>query len=64
MLKHDSTPTLAPELELDLFDDYPDEVLECEWNPALAQVLQLRKQRLEYAYAEPQLLYADPPDYF
>ena len=60
MLKHDSIPTLMPELELDPNGDYPGEVLGCEWNPALEQFLQLKKRRLEHR--EPQLLYAYPPD--
>ncbi len=31
----------------DRLDEYPDEVLECEWNPALEQVLRLRLNRKE-----------------
>lgn len=62
MSTHDSTPTLPPELELDLFAGYPEEVLECEWNPALQEVLRLRERRR--GYTEPQSLHADayPPD--
>jgi hypothetical protein len=60
MLKHDTIPTLTPELEVDLFEDYPEEVLVCEWNPALEQVIRLRKHRLEPA--EHQWLYAYQPD--
>jgi len=62
MSTHDSTPTLPPELELDLFDSYPEEVLECEWNPALQEVLRLRARRLGYAEPQPLHAYPYPPD--
>ncbi len=47
MMKQDSIPTLTSELMQDSLDEYPDEVLECEWNPALEQVLRLRLNRKE-----------------
>jgi hypothetical protein len=58
MMKHDAIPMLTPELVFDPYDDYPEEVLECEWNPALEQVIRLRQQRrsptqLQLVYAEP-----------
>ena len=58
MSKHDAIPTLAPELVLDRYDDYPEEVLECEWNPVLEQVFRLRKH--EPTPADPQRLHAEP----
>ncbi len=60
MMKHDAIPTLTPELVSDPYDDYPKEVLECEWNPALQQVLRLRQHRLRPAQLE--LVYAEPAD--
>jgi hypothetical protein len=60
MLKNDPIPTLTQDLILDRFDDYPEEVLECEWNPALEQLLQLRRRG--YQTIEPQRLYAYPPE--
>jgi len=49
MLKNDPTPMLSPELEIDLHEEYPEEVLTSEWNPALAQVLMLKQRRQEDA---------------
>ncbi len=49
MLKNEPTPMLSPELEIDLHEEYPEEVLSCEWNPALAQVLMLKQRRREDA---------------
>jgi len=49
MLKYKDTPVLTSELELDLLDDYPLEVLASEWNPALAQVQLLKRHRQEDA---------------
>jgi hypothetical protein len=58
MLKHqDPIPTLTAELVVDPFEDYPEEVLESEWNPVLTQVSRLRQQRRKPA--KPQLLYAN-----
>ena len=57
MPKSDAIPTLTPDLELDRFDGYPEEVLECEWNPVLEQVLRLRGRRP--APRDPQRLYAE-----
>ena len=59
MPRHDSIPTLTPELVLDRYEGYPDQVLECEWNPALNEVLRLRQQRLKSAI--PLTLIASPP---
>ena len=53
MAKHDSIATLTPDLVLDSYDGYPEEVLACEWNPALNQVLRLRKARRKPAVAKP-----------
>lgn len=51
MLKRDETSVLTQEQELDLelLDDYPLEVLASEWNPALAQVQLLKRRRQEDA---------------
>lgn len=59
MLNQDPIPTLTPELVLDPLDDYPEQVLECEWNPALEQVLRLRKKRRIPGTGP--ALYAEPP---
>ncbi len=61
MMKHDPIPTLTPEQVLDRYEDYPEEVLECEWNPALQQVLRLRQHQPRSA--QPQQLYAEPADW-
>ncbi len=53
MSHHDSIPTLTPDLVLDRYDGYPEEVLECEWNPALNQVLRLRQHRQKSALPKP-----------
>jgi hypothetical protein len=45
MLIHEETPVLMSELELELLDDYPLEVLASGWNPALAQVQLLKRRR-------------------
>ncbi|MEJ2692216.1 MAG: hypothetical protein P8166_03940 [Candidatus Thiodiazotropha sp.] len=60
MSKHDPIPTLTPDLVLDRFEDYPEEVLECEWNPVLEQLIRLRRRGHETT--EPQPLYAYPPE--
>lgn len=60
MLKNDPIPTLTPDLVLDRFEDYPEEVLECAWNPALEQLLRLRRSGQKTM--EPQRLYAYPPE--
>lgn len=60
MPKHDAIPTLTPELVLDRYEGYPEEVLECEWNPALDQVLRLRRHRRKPAVSLS--LYANQQD--
>lgn len=53
MAKHDPIATLTPDMVLDSYDGYPEEVLACEWNPALNQVLRLRKSRRKPAAVQP-----------
>jgi hypothetical protein len=60
MSNHDSIPTLTPDLVLEQYAGYPEEVLESEWNPALNQVLRLRQHKQKRAIAQP--LSAKQPD--
>ena len=41
------TSDFRSEVEHDLLDDYPEEVLESEWNPVIAQMQRLKRQRQE-----------------
>jgi hypothetical protein len=46
MLKTDVNDNRS-EVEHDLLDDYPEEVLESEWNPVVAQIQLLKRRRQE-----------------
>lgn len=46
MLKFDAE-THRSEPEHDLLEDYPEEVLESEWNPVIAQMQLLKRHREE-----------------
>lgn len=41
-----------PEIESDLTNDYPDEVLEAEWNPILAEIQLLKTREKTESSAE------------
>ncbi len=60
MMKQDSIPMLTPERVSDPLEKYPDEVLKCEWNPALEQVIRLREKRSQPAANR--FLSIEPPD--
>ena len=46
MIKFDAEDDRS-ELEYDRLDDYPEEVLESEWNPVIAQMQRLKRHSRE-----------------
>ena len=60
MIKFDAEDDRS-ELEYDRLDDYPEEVLESEWNPVIAQMQRLKRHSREIPQ-QPAALWLSLPD--